>query len=425
MNRGYPSGRWQRRAQAGRVRSIVFAPCHPMSSSSSETSAATTPLKRIVVDASVAMMGPERNAELDGLLNPACIDKLPREVVFRMKTLGDVRKLSPLPAYAVSEYASNNGFIAAFMLAYNHHLPLRLSPDVVWLTIVQSVGVFLHDNAETYRDVFVGHDKGGGKVELCVVVPESWDEDESLVEWDDVMGALNDMITTNTKVHVSELFRPDFSTTTLPATTACNITTMAAMSSYFAYSMRTRCGLGEVVMDGTVEDWHKLRARAAALRSGLDRASVQLAPWLDRLDVVLAALASTAAGSPDTTFWSHAYSSHVVRGSGGGTFVSGWLLDFYFAGRAKRPDTVMLDELPRGYVDVPFTWKHASGAYETLTLLAGTWSAYVDGDGVVAAIPQWAVANNKAEEPPARVARVVEKPYVAPPRRYVPIAGWD
>ena len=52
-----------------------------------------------------------------------------------------VRYVSPLPKHAViirdADSFHHSMFAGAVLRAYSDHLPLRLSPDVVWFTIAQ------------------------------------------------------------------------------------------------------------------------------------------------------------------------------------------------------------------------------------------------------------------------------------------------
>ena len=350
----------------------------------------------IVVDPSVVMTRMQSRS-LDGLpWTPVTRNggvTLPAALTSTLG-LGSIHKCSAPPTDARFQYNSSNGFATAFMLAYNYHLPLRLSPDVVWLTIVQSLAKYINDNAETFRTTFVDHGKDT-KVKLNVMVPLEWDADHNLVDWDGVLSTINELITANTKVGVTATLAPAFSTTTLTSTTACTIATMSAMQAYFQYGMTTCCGIGEVVMEGTAADWQLLRAKSAGLGSAFGtELGTALAPWLHRLDGVLQQLAATAEGRPTAAFWQHAYSSETRHGSGGGTFLTGWFLDFYFAGSPTRPGSVNVTDIPQGVVDVPFFWQHLNGKVDDYKLVAGTWSAYADERGVVGAVPQWAVADD-------------------------------
>jgi hypothetical protein len=273
------------------------------------------------------------------------------------------------------------------MLAYNHHLPLRLSPDVVWLTIVQSVAKFIEDSGETYRDTLVLH--AVGKMMLTVHVPAEWERSDALIEWDAVLDAIRSLIATHARPDVAEAFSPAFTTTTLVSTTAATVCLMSALQTFFDMSMTTSCGIGEVYMDGTVEDWVQLQNRTRALAVTLGPVGVDLLLWFTRLDGTLGQLLATAQRRPDTSFWQHAYSAKVIRDSGAGTYLSGWFSHFFCAAKGALRESIEINETPAGFVHVPFKWDLLSGKTRVFTLQAGTWTAQVSALGVVSATPQW------------------------------------
>jgi len=54
----------------------------------------------------------------------------------------------------------------------------------------------------------------------------------------------------------------DFSTTTAIEKAAFQVTLMDAMKSYFRYSMVTACGIPEITLEGSVEDWQMIETKA-------------------------------------------------------------------------------------------------------------------------------------------------------------------
>src|SRR4051812_10908577 len=55
--------------------------------------------------------------------------------------------------------------LAAAHFAFSQHRPLVLSPDMIWVAIVQGFARHVNEHAERLRDRFVGH---SGKLEICV-----------------------------------------------------------------------------------------------------------------------------------------------------------------------------------------------------------------------------------------------------------------
>jgi hypothetical protein len=87
------------------------------------------------------------------------------------------------------------------------------------------------------------------------------------------------------------------------------------MQSYFKYGVITLCGIPEITLDGTADDWRAIRRRARALEE------YELT-WTDALGPVLDQLVATAEGRVDVPFWK---ASFKHEDSSGGPWVRGWI----------------------------------------------------------------------------------------------------
>jgi hypothetical protein len=352
----------------------------------------------VVVDADVAMTR-TLNAEIvrSAQLVPAAV-RAAAPVVFKNRAVVKY-DATPPPSATYACHECTNGFVQAFRLAYNYHMRLRLSPDGVLLTVLQTVSTYInaHSGRSDIRSAFVTHEEG--KKELCVLVPPEWEETNA-PDWPWVLGEIKHMVLANVKdAALVAAFTPAFTTTTPDVHTSATICLMAGLQKFFDFGMMTFCGIGEVIMDGTAADWDALRVKVASI--GDVEGLHELRPWLAKLDGTLAQLAATAHGTPDAAFWQHAYSEEVRHGSGGGTFLSGWFLDFF---NHDHP-TIDINKLPAGAAEVPFFWRKLDSSKTLYTLVAGSWTAYVsDADGALTAFAspaQWAVLNTVVKAPPA------------------------
>ena len=73
--------------------------------------------------------------------------------------------------------------------------------------------------------------------------------------WDDLIRQICDQIEKNTVSDVKAWLEPNFSTTTPLDRTVGRVVLMAAMKKYFDYKMCLCCGLPNVTLEGTLEDW--------------------------------------------------------------------------------------------------------------------------------------------------------------------------
>lgn len=205
-----------------------------------------------------------------------------------------------------------NGFVAAALASFSQHYPLVLSPDDVWLCLVQGVATHVRLHAEELRSRLVQHE---GKLVLAVrrddFVRGSSDND-----WPGVFAELSDALA----AHVGkkrDLFVASFSTTGPIERAASEVALLEVFQSYFDYRVDTLCGIPEVTLLGTVQDWLSVRTRAAVL------GELGLEDWMKWLLPVLDRILETAAGrTPDGDFWR---SFVKVRSMSGGPFINGWI----------------------------------------------------------------------------------------------------
>lgn len=208
---------------------------------------------------------------------------------------------------------NNNPLIKGVGLAYNRHYPLSLSPDAIWAVIAQGFSTWINENSEAVRKNFVSFE---GKVSIEIEVPV-------YPNWTMVLSEFSERISDYVGKK-RDLFVADFSTTTLDTRTASEVVLMYAMSKYFDYGMRTMCGFPRITLEGTVEDWEKIRDRVRTFGDFTSRASgpskEHLTDWVGSLLPTLDAMVETSKGNIDLDFWRSFYNE---GGGSGGPFVSG------------------------------------------------------------------------------------------------------
>ncbi|CAG8460782.1 32105_t:CDS:1 [Racocetra persica] len=283
-----------------------------------------------------------------------------------------------------------NGFAAAILHAYNYHKHLRLNPDDVWLAISQGVSHHINFNPEKFRDRFVQHE---GKKDICVDATDIISGFKG--DWPEVVNRLVTATDNNVeKIDLKELLECNFSTTTTTSLTASRIVLLDSVKAYFRYLVSTMCGIPKVTLEGTLDDWMKIQEKVIHLR----KLNLDLDFWLDRLEPVIWNLVATYRGEIDEDFWGRIVRIDKVFGSGGGTFITGWMLAFFPYNRAKQPinfDRVKLPHLPDGIVGVPFLLDGIK-----LKFLAGFIGANQeilegsDGESVVSPVIGWSIIDN-------------------------------
>jgi Domain of unknown function (DUF4419) len=300
---------------------------------------------------------------------------------------------------------AGHGLLHAVHLAYADHRPLALSPDAIWLAVAQGFAMHVNANAERLRGKFVRHE---GQVTLRIR-RDDFVKGSPHNPWPEAFGAFSDAVAE----HIGrqrDLVVCDFSTTGPVERAASEIVLLDAMQQYFRYEMVTKCGIPEITLEGTVEDWRSIRRRARALKE------YELAWWTEAVGPVLDELVATAEGRVDARFW-QTFFKHV-DGSGG-PYVQGWInvlfpylrsgedatlernpwmacwregLGKHFGGGATEA------HVPCGLSSVPFVWDYFETRFPMGFLGGFVGVGQGEGSLVVRPVIGWAVRD---DAPPA------------------------
>jgi hypothetical protein len=269
-----------------------------------------------------------------------------------------------------------NSFLETCLVAYDAHVPLVLSPDEVWVAVLQAVSKHIELFPEDARKAIVNFD---GK-KLLEIYANDFVKGSPDNDWPRVFNEFGGKIEEFLGKKRS-LFDPTFSTTTLVTKTVIQVQMMSALSSYFDYKVYTRCGLPTVTLLGTVDDWAAISERVAALGEFYPKWAHQ--PLLD----VTEQFAAAADGRVDLAFWQRFVKGH--DGSGGYS-VSGEVNAFfpYLDGKPNRALTsprlsngdrcgANLGAFPGSVSSVPVLWDY-HGTEIKMRLATGIFGTAVD-----------------------------------------------
>jgi hypothetical protein len=304
--------------------------------------------------------------------------------------------------------SDEHGLLRAVHAAYALHYPLVLSPDAIWLAIAQGFAMHVNANTERLRGKLVRHD-GQARLEIR---RDDFVKGSAANPWPEVFGAFSDGVAR----HIGrqrDLVVCDFSTTGPCERAASEIVLLDTLARYFRYGLGSLCGIPEITLEGTAEDWRALRRRARALEE------YELGWWTDALGPVLDRLVDTAEGRPDVPFW-EAFFKQVD--DSGGPWVRGWinvLFPYLREGEAQTPvrNQAMAtwkqglsagyggprpSSIPSGLSRVPFAWHHLAQVFPML-FLGGFVGVAQDG-GTLALRPAigWAVCDDVPAPAPSR-----------------------
>ncbi len=242
----------------------------------------------------------------------AIMDKDPSKMQSSFET---IIKQSPL------EHPVAHGFIYSVKEAYNNHHALIIRPEDVWLAILTQFSIYVGKNAEALRSHFVTH---SGKKELEVI----GDGNLRTADYEKLSILMGNEIQKNVVPNVQNWIVPNFSTTTKIDRMVASVVLMASMKKYFTYKYTLRCGLPEVTLLGTKEDWEDLYSRAKMLVKYEVEANSNdsiIQKWYKLLEPVLKNFVETASGKPNLEWWNKC--CHYNGGSGI-HYLTGWITVF-------------------------------------------------------------------------------------------------
>jgi hypothetical protein len=228
-----------------------------------------------------------------------------------------------------SNHRIENAFIAAVYKAYCEHYPLELSVEDIWVAIAQGVSIHLNENAEKYRQLMVAHE---GKKELNLAVdslripdsarPKVGNKSVPAIDWPAAVRQMGQMIRDDMRTDLATLISTPFSATTPVEQAVFDCTLMDSVKSYYDFRFSLSCGLPQVTLRGSPQDFQQVIDRVNQLRTIF----TDFQWWLDALLPHLQQLKASAEGNPNINWWQKI--CHHVGGGSDIIMLSGWLADF-------------------------------------------------------------------------------------------------
>lgn len=286
-----------------------------------------------------------------------------------------------------------HGLIAAVHTAYARHLPLSFSPDAIWLVLVQGFSHHITENAEKYRSRLVSHQ---GKQELTQ--PLLGFDLEAVAR---AVAGFSQQIRQRTDPAIHDALVSQFTTTTPEIRVASEIALMDTYHPFFDYICHFVCGIPTITLQGTLEDWIRIRERAEIF------STFEMEWWLEGLRPILDQFVRAAEGKPNREFWRAIYKYRSAKNPYGSDQVTGWILNFFpylgdapsrrrnssFIGRGSNG--VVSASFPSGLtsVEVNVTGLGATGKDERkLELVGGFFAVQQNDDSSVAPMISWCLA---------------------------------
>ena len=234
---------------------------------------------------------------------------------------------TPKNAY---ENLPTNGLFHAIHAAFCKHYPLILSPDIIWITILQELSRQVNANPELYRGKLVDFE---GKQEVVLNTYED-------TPWIDRVNFLPLVQKFMVDKKLAELVKCDFTTSTKTSLEVSQLCFLDITKHYFTFIARTMCGIPSIELKGSTEDWIKLKGKTSAFLSigGMEEWQRSLSPILDEF-------INASQNKIDPEFWKSIYK---YRSMSGGGIITGWIITLL--------NCSGLSTVPSSLTSTPFIW---------------------------------------------------------------------
>lgn len=294
---------------------------------------------------------------------------------------------------------SNNGLVGTVFQAYNEHHNVVLRPDDFWMSVMTQFALYVDGNSEALRSKFVNHE---GQKELEVVSGGTL----RTVHYGELCKMMTMQIQEKLKdPAVKDWIIPDFTTTTDNDVMVSSVVMMAAMKSYFSYKMSMMCGIPNVTLLGTPEDWKKLRKRLEKLLEyDLDG---NIKEWYSLLAPIFDEMVNSSEGNHNLDFWSK--SCHYISGGSGPSYISGWISSFsvfnkegkwqgskrsvnrFSQNHESKWPIIETSDITQGYVTVPVNINDNGKMYKTM-MFAGSFTSTIVNEHTLKPGSVWALS---------------------------------
>jgi hypothetical protein len=256
------------------------------------------------------------------------------------------------------------GYLGYLEQSWRNHIGIILTPDIFWQIFLTEVATHIKANAENYRSLFTDSDE---KKEIIVMTG-----DPQLIDLRLIANELLKLTPTNT-----EMFLPEFTTTTFEASMAFKAAFADAMSPYYDYSMLL-CGFPKIKLLGEESDWDKVIENINSFGE-----VIALPDYFEKVTNLAQRIKSNIS-NPDKKFWNEMFSLKKC-GSGSQVELNGWITKLYI----DRPRIPYVHNYPASLSFVKYKFINTGQNFE---LCYGLFSSNIE-DGYL--IPEFGYIINE------------------------------
>lgn len=268
-------------------------------------------------------------------------------------------------------------FVSALYYAYADHRKISISPDMIWLLICQGFSTHVNVNPEKFRTKLVTFNNKKKIIVNTQSISNDFKKGSINSPWPLAFPVMADSISKYVKSDVHNLYVQKFTTTSYIEKAAYEIALLDVMSGYFEYEYATACGIPEIIIEGTKEDWQKIKNKLNSFR-GYD-----IDNWIDSLEPIMQQFINASENKIDNDFWANIFKQ---KEESGGPYITGWIIKFFpyvnygnhemiknpYINREPKDfmEGLTTNQFNNGLSKVDFNWNYYDNTYE-MEFLAG------------------------------------------------------
>ena len=172
--------------------------------------------------------------------------------------------------------------IQGLSYAYKNHFPITVSPDMIWLLILQGFSRFMDKYSELVREKFVNFE---GQKTLFVNRYGLFFNQATEEDWNGIIDEFVEQIGEHIGEKTILNLQSDFTTTNAVTLVVSQTSIMSAMKHYFSYEViGGGCGISYITLEGSLEDWEKIKSKLKYLsKYALEWWTKHLIPIIDNI----------------------------------------------------------------------------------------------------------------------------------------------
>ena len=239
--------------------------------------------------------------------------------------------------------------IAGLVHAYKNHYPITVSPDMLWILILQGYSRFMEKYSELVRERYVNFE---GQKKICVERMGIFPREAKKEVWQDIIQEYITKIESNIGKEIITNLEANFTTTTSAILTTSQVSILSSMKQYFTYSLLMGgCGISSITLEGSIEDWQKMKSKLEFLETkALKWWTKHLIPIIDNIiETKKFYKENNKINEKLVEFWKDMIKLKKKDGSYEPDVINGWIIKFIPDYSEQKPK--LYEEIKEG--DIP------------------------------------------------------------------------